>query len=89
VDRATSRRIEAVSELVWLLLGETSETTPLPMDLSTNQQLAGLRMTRTPSSCSTSPVTSAVSFPSLASIWRASSAPPKVPIIQSAVAEIT
>ena len=41
MDRATSRRIEAVSELVWLLLGETSETTPLPMDLSTNQQLVG------------------------------------------------
>jgi hypothetical protein len=44
-------------------------------------------MTNTPSSASTSPVTSAVNRPWLASIWRASSAPPKVPSIQPAVAE--
>src|SRR5260370_32992610 len=38
------------------------------------------RITSTPSSASTSPLTSAVKAPLLASIWRASSAPPKVPI---------
>ena len=47
------------------------------------------RITRTPSSVSTSPATSAVKRPLLASIWRASSAPPNVPIIQPAVAAIT
>jgi len=47
------------------------------------------RITRTPSSVSTSPVTSAVNLPLLASIWRASSAPPNVPNIQPAVAAMT
>jgi hypothetical protein len=47
------------------------------------------RITRTPSSVCTSPVTSAVKRPLLASIWRASSALPNVPNIQPAVAAIT
>ena len=47
------------------------------------------RITSTPSSVSTSPVTSAVNLPLPASIWRASSAPPNVPIIQPAVAAMT
>ena len=41
------------------------------------------------SSVSTSPVISPVSRPLLASMWRASSAPPKVPSIQPAVDAIT
>lgn len=47
------------------------------------------RMTRTLSSSSTSPVTRATRWSDRAGIWRASSAPPKVPSSQPPVAPMT